>query len=712
MKLPIISQVVRRIFLFLSLQFLFSIPSSTQTIVKRIEHINSHISVSCTYLADLDNDGNLDLISGHSFDTISWYRNNGDWLFSEASILTTEMDIIRHVSACDIDNDGDMDVLAASRGDNTLALFKNDGLGNFGDMIVITTDATQTRFIEGVDIDNDSDNDIIASYQNAIVWYENIDNVSFGEEQIILNVSSEKMAIADMDNDGDMDICTTALSVNDGLIWLRNNGDKTFTQEEVYFYYAPEYISSVSVFDVKGDGLKDIIVVGSGIKLAENIGGGKFHIFNSISSKLLSYRVVDVCDLNKNNFGDIIVTPSESNMYLSQYNGVDFNHTDLDFNNGYTFVKTRHGDIDNDGDLDIIVGKFNQIYFFENFLPEILSQPQSKLVCVRENLSFNIEVKDERYIKWYEKKNDDNYFQWIEENGETYMGVHTKQLSIYQPDISLQGALYFCRISYDGIRWVNSDIISLTFYEDTIPPSLTTQATELVLTESAFTELYPEMVIDELSDNCYYIDTILSKNFFSCEDIGQNTIKITAIDGSGNQTEQNVTINVIDTIPPSLQPFSYKVELFTDKNSYLIEDNSYFPSLAYDNCSLFSLTNNFTNTETLKGASLPLGNTKVKWTATDYSGNHSYLNIEFSIINENDYMIYPNPCSDEVFVEQKYYGKYNLSILDIQGKVLYREDHVSDIKHKINTIILKKGYYIIIIENGIDSKAYNLVKTK
>ena len=632
MKIFINSISKRKIFILLFLYFLFSIPTYAQELVKKVEHIDTHMGVSCIYLADFDNDGDQDIVAGHSYDTIAWYRNDGNWSFTEASILTTGMDVVRYVSASDIDSDGDMDVLAASRDDGKIAIFRNDGLGNFSDMELLTDEAPSTRFVEGVDIDNDSDMDIIASFYNTIVWFENIENNSFSEMHTILNVSSPRMAIADMDNDGDIDICTTAINEDGGLIWLKNNGDKTFTTEEVYFAYPPEYISDVSLFDLKNDGLIDIIAVGESFGVAENIGGGKFLDFTSFNNK--SYlSVVDACDLNKNGYGDIIMTPYEGNMYIYQYYEGGHNIVSLNVYNTLSFVKSRHADIDNDGDLDLIVANYNEIIFLENILPEILSQPQSKTVCAKESTSFSVEVKDERYINWYKKESDDDCFNEIEYDGDVYSGVHSKQLFIHKPDISLNGAQYYCRVAYDYYHSSSSDIVELHFYEDTIVPTLKTKAAELYLSNSAVTKLNPAILIDELSDNCLCSDTILSKNLFDCGDLGEEIINITALDGWGNQVQQNALLTIIDTIPPEFHSYFDTIELFTSGSSYFFENNSYSPSLVYDNCSLYSLTNNLTNNETLQGVTIPLGRTSIRWAATDYSGNVSHLYTEIFVKN-------------------------------------------------------------------------------
>jgi hypothetical protein len=68
--------------------------------------------------ADLDNDGDLDIISAGGFD-ISWFENtNGLGLFGSKQIIAeTPWEFANAVSATDIDGDGDLDILSAFSGE-------------------------------------------------------------------------------------------------------------------------------------------------------------------------------------------------------------------------------------------------------------------------------------------------------------------------------------------------------------------------------------------------------------------------------------------------------------------------------------------------------------------------------------------------------------------------------------------------------------------
>jgi hypothetical protein len=124
----------------------------------------------------------MDIVSASDGDdTIAWYENDGasDPSWSAANI-DTNADGAQDVHVADMDNDGDLDILSASANDDTIAWYEN--LGDTDDDGIldwtaadIATSANGARSVFAADIDNDGDMDVIsASYvDDAIAWYEN-----------------------------------------------------------------------------------------------------------------------------------------------------------------------------------------------------------------------------------------------------------------------------------------------------------------------------------------------------------------------------------------------------------------------------------------------------------------------------------------------------------------------------------------------------------
>ena len=130
-------------------------------------------------VADMDNDGDLDILSAsENDDTIAWYENMGesrDPSF-EKRVIATSADGAQDVQVADLDGDGDLDIVSASSLDNTIAWYENDGTAdpswNAAD---IATNADGATSVFLVDLDSDGDIDILSSSYNddTIAWYEN-----------------------------------------------------------------------------------------------------------------------------------------------------------------------------------------------------------------------------------------------------------------------------------------------------------------------------------------------------------------------------------------------------------------------------------------------------------------------------------------------------------------------------------------------------------
>ncbi|QDU56689.1 FG-GAP-like repeat-containing protein [Aeoliella mucimassa] len=175
--------------------------------------------------ADIDGDGDLDLLASIWSGRIVWYENDGQQQFQSHSIGNHYS--AYYVHSVDIDNDGDMDVLAS-------ALYK-DSSGNFDNLLVWYENVGEQQFVattiyarEGyyrtlyvpADIDGDGDFDIVAwipsgrSTNRALVWYRNDGNQGFRQITIEDRAASAWPIVADLDSDGDLDIAFAGAEYN------------------------------------------------------------------------------------------------------------------------------------------------------------------------------------------------------------------------------------------------------------------------------------------------------------------------------------------------------------------------------------------------------------------------------------------------------------------------------------------------------------------
>ncbi len=222
------------------------------------------------YAADIDGDGDCDVLSASAYDDrIAWYENtDGEGTFGSQQTISSTMDFAASVRAADLDGDGDLDVIAASSDDDRVAWFENtDGKGTFGSRQTISTNSIFAKMVFAADMDGDGDSDILSAsaVDDTVAWFENrLNEVSadFGPEQVISTVASVPngpyaVVAADMDGDGDMDVLSA--STMDDRIALFENTDglgTAFTRLDISL--TANGARSVWAADVDRDGDLDV----------------------------------------------------------------------------------------------------------------------------------------------------------------------------------------------------------------------------------------------------------------------------------------------------------------------------------------------------------------------------------------------------------------------------------------------------------------------
>ena len=150
---------------------------------QRVIATNGSYSV---FAADLDADGDADVLGliGGSYSTnyndqIVWHENSGGGEFSAQRTIasTSGREYGGHPArAADLDGDGDLDVLHAIFGDK-IAWYENLGDDGFSARRVIPTDAYGAYLVDAADLDGDGDMDVLyPSSGGTVAWYENLSN--------------------------------------------------------------------------------------------------------------------------------------------------------------------------------------------------------------------------------------------------------------------------------------------------------------------------------------------------------------------------------------------------------------------------------------------------------------------------------------------------------------------------------------------------------
>ena len=263
------------------------------------------------YAVDVDDDGDMDVLSASNYGKIVWYENDGDENFT-THIITTNADGAKSVYSADVDSDGDIDVLSASWLDDKIAWYENNGEESFTDH-TITTSANGANSVFAVDLDSDGDIDVLSASRldDNIVWYENDGDENFTYQNIPTSVNSANSVFAvDLDSDGDIDVLSASMGVPPyfygGINWYENDGDENFN--DLTIMTSEDGANSVYAVDLDSDGDMDVLSASGGsddnITWYENNGYENFST-HTITTNVASAYSVYVADVDSD--GDIDV---------------------------------------------------------------------------------------------------------------------------------------------------------------------------------------------------------------------------------------------------------------------------------------------------------------------------------------------------------------------------------------------------------------------
>ena len=218
------------------------------------------------YSEDFDGDGDMDVLgSSLSDDDINWWENadgsGTNWI---KHTIDDDFNCSWSVYSEDVDGDGNMDVLGASRFDDDITWWENaDGSGTSWIEHTVDGEYNEPRSLYSEDVDGDGDMDVLgaAFKDDDITWWENADGsgTSWIERTVDGDFDSPRSVYSeDLDGDGDMDVLGAA-SGDDYITWWENvDGSGTSWTEHIIDvdFYTPYSVYSA---DVNGDGNMDVL---------------------------------------------------------------------------------------------------------------------------------------------------------------------------------------------------------------------------------------------------------------------------------------------------------------------------------------------------------------------------------------------------------------------------------------------------------------------
>jgi hypothetical protein len=197
--------------------------------------------------------------SGATNDIIQWHENDGSESFTQHDIdLQSYANFFR---AADLDQDGHIDVVAVTN--TTVKWYRNNGNGASFTEITINSAGDSLEEFDVIDLDEDGDLDIIApdADDNIVIWYENDGSENFNAHTIPITITGANFVkVADLDKDGDLDVIVrrTALS---SIVWLENDGAENFTLHSFNLPSSAGVQDIVPVFFNDGNTAIDIVTL-------------------------------------------------------------------------------------------------------------------------------------------------------------------------------------------------------------------------------------------------------------------------------------------------------------------------------------------------------------------------------------------------------------------------------------------------------------------
>jgi uncharacterized protein (TIGR03437 family) len=336
------------------------------------------------HAADIDSDGDNDLVTNSFTEGLDFWDNNGAQppVFTRRPI-DAAFTASRSAMTADVDRDGDLDVLAISFNGKEVAWWENSGARPPVWTKHTIAEINAPWSLYPADIDGDGDIDVaVAAFVGEIVWFES-DGArppAWTRQTVATGlVDTLSVSVADIDQDGHLDIVAASGGNGEGvpgnLDWWESDGAKTlsWTRHEIDANF--RRANQVEVLDLDQDG--DLDVVGgsfgdSGLSWWES-NGAELPLWTRrpISTGISTQQVISA-DLDHDGDPDLIGAAfNAGRIFLWENDGATTpswsQHVVADM---FDPISTAVADIDGDGDFDLAGAGFpGELAWWENLTP-------------------------------------------------------------------------------------------------------------------------------------------------------------------------------------------------------------------------------------------------------------------------------------------------------------------------------------------------------
>ncbi|ULQ55907.1 FG-GAP-like repeat-containing protein [Flavihumibacter rivuli] len=377
-------------------------------------------------LHDLNKDGKLDIIGAFVVENIiirQNYSSPDSLVFSEPRQMPIDADggggsALLSIRIADMDGDGWDDLVTANYFANQVgkvSVYRNDGKG---DTISFTflyekTALVNTWAVEVLDVDGDGRLDVWVGAQSGAYYLK---NVSAGPGHVGLERVYSPLPEGipfDLDNDGKVDLISVSIFSLDFYKNISANGVMAFSGPvRLYDGYYENYIQTISVGDIDGDGKKDIFLA--------NSSSGKMSLTllrNTSAGSVVSFVPVEVpapgdsrwgrmADIDGDGKLDLVLVLRDVTGPVIYRNKSEIGSFSFDPPKQNQFTNKSYsvelGDLDSDGKLDMVLTNFNGNYLeiVRNRMNELAITPNlDTIICG--NSSIDLISSATQANQWY-----------------------------------------------------------------------------------------------------------------------------------------------------------------------------------------------------------------------------------------------------------------------------------------------------------------------
>ena len=364
--------------------------------------------------ADLDNDGDQDLVGSLQFLGVAWnFGNAAQWSFAAMdSILDINGQSIGTVrfELADIDADGDLDLFTEDWSPSALRFWENVGTPQSYAYNLVTTNWQNLQVSPGgklspcfADLDTDGDLDLLVGTGAGTVYYYRNDGTPQNAQMTYvtnnyfnIDVGDDASPeLADIDGDGDLDLFVGRSSpegqfaTQGDMFFYENIGTP---QAATFEFVTSNYLSFDSgiysiprLTDIDGDGDPDLFCrMGYSLILYRNQGafGNPNFVYETENFGGISVNTMMpwFCDVDADGDYDLFcgsgAIPGPPGLYLflnqgtpqnPQFSLYSSNLLPGVFSQSSVVITPSAADVDSDGDYDLFVSDNDALfYYFEN----------------------------------------------------------------------------------------------------------------------------------------------------------------------------------------------------------------------------------------------------------------------------------------------------------------------------------------------------------